>query len=198
MRLLTPKNRPYVLFALWLGIIVTVSLWLVEPPERPRSVASERVKEKWSLPKANASAEVETVYKQVAPWDLFHNQSRKPKKTAPPPPPSKKTAPPPPPSKPRVVWRLSGIIGIGDEQFAVIGTKKEHRQYKTGDLLPNDENLLKIETDRIRINDSGKEKTVKLFDLSNKAEPQEKAGPQFEGRRPTKKDTRRPPPPPKK
>lgn len=180
MRLFTPKNKPYVLFLLWVGIIFTLSLWLVSPPDMPRNVRVTTRQDKWSLPKANATAEMEQMYSKVAPWKLFHNKTdaSKQKKGPPPPPPP----PPPSPKKPKVIWRLDGIISIGGERIAVIGAKDEHRQYKEGALLPNDERLLTIQADHITISDADKERTVKLFDLSNKApsleeEPESKKAP---------------------
>ncbi len=179
MRLLTPKNKPYVLFLLWVGIVLTISLWLVPPPEMPHNVRVDSRTETWRLPKANATLEVESSYSQVAPWNLFHNKTDPAVLAAEE---ARKRAEEQARlqqlqeierqkqlQKPKIVWRLDGVIAIGSEKLAVIGAEKEHRQYKAGDLLPNGERLLEVSTDHILIQDGETQRSVKLFDLSNKA-----------------------------
>lgn len=68
----------------------------------------------------------------------------------------------------RVDWRLTGVISLDKELWAVVAIKKPDGTYKSelrrvGEQLPDGSRLEAATPDKIEINDEGQRTTVRLF-----------------------------------
>ncbi len=139
------SGQKIIYWILFLSFSTGISFWLIPMPEQRLSL-KETESISWQLPLLERKDNLDTAYQtiiQKQPWGKEKNGLQ---------------------NAPSDTWRLSGVVRISGQRFALIKIGDKIQRYKAGDKLPGGQLLQAVHDDSVHLQTEGNMvRVIKLY-----------------------------------
>jgi len=139
------KSQKIIYWILFLSFSIGISFWLIPLPE-PLISLKETESISWQSPSLDKKDNLDVAYQTIIQKQAWGKEKTDLQ------------------NAPSDTWRLSGVVRISGQRFALIKTGDKIQRYKAGDILPGGDVLKAVHDDSVHVQTEGDMlRAVKLY-----------------------------------